>query len=374
MQEVLSKVQAWREAQKAVALCVVVRVEGRSPRDVGSLMAVNAAGEIAGSISAGCAEGVVLQSAVACIKSGQSELVTFTKPDDKVWEAGLPCGGDVDVCVMPYDEDVHDEMMRLLKQGQSFTYVAYLPGDTPFSGMQAVVCEDTVARSWMDDMALEEALEVARCEYGIKSGIHSVLGAKVFVCHYEKRPQVVCVGAVHISACLSSMANVLGYDVVVVDPRSAFLQEERFGGVKSLEHGWPQEVFPRLAIDKDTAVCVLSHDEKIDVAALHEALATDAFYIGCLGHAETLYERRCALAQMGDTDEDQLARIFGPIGIYIGGRAPADIALSILAQIQAVRHGRITHAVSMPGHRLHEFTQEVIQAREVERRCKIEQV
>lgn len=367
MMELANAVKRWREAGKRMVLATVVRTWGSSPRDVGSMMAVNEDGEIAGSVSGGCVEGSVLSAAYemfACSEEeGSSELMTFSTADDKAWEVGLPCGGDIEVFVQPYVDDVHDVMFNLISEGVPFKSVVFLDDEEPYSGVQAVVAEDgRKGAAWMQDFILDEALEVFENQKGsFRGGVFDVMGGKVFACEYGPRYTIVCVGAVHIAACLAALAKTLDYDVVIVDPRLAFLKDSRFPEASALVNAWPQKAFAEIGLNSRYAICALTHDEKIDVPAIEKSLESDAFYIGCLGHAETLADRRRALLDAG-IEECQLSRVYGPIGSYIGGRAPSEIALSILAQIQAVRYGRIDHADEMPGHRLSEFTPEAIDA------------
>lgn len=376
MIELAKRVQRWRAAGKSVAMAFVLRTADSSPRAVGSAMAVSSDGDIAGSVSAGCAEAAIVREAFSVMEDGKQRVVSLLQADAVV---GLPapCGGGLEVLVQPYDDELHGFMMQCAFEGSSFVYMAAIGEEGPMAGAAAVVGEAGSACTWMNDAAMAEALAQvgwtpggrwARSPYegsrskaslpfgGVPAGIFPIMGSDMLVCRYEARPKIVCVGAVHIAACLAPMAEAAGYDVCVVDPRKAFLDEGRFPEGAKLLHGWPQVVFPSMGIDSSCAVCVLTHDEKIDAAALFEALKTDAFYIGCLGSPKTLRSRAASLAAEGVGVAD-LARIRGPIGLYIGGKAPGDIAVSILAQIQAARFGRIDFGLEMPGHTLNDFVE-----------------
>jgi xanthine dehydrogenase accessory factor len=187
---------------------------------------------------------------------------------------------------------------------------------------------------------------------GTTSGIYD-LGREgtVFACRYARRPTVIAIGAVHIAEVLVRLAQVAGYHTIVIDPRRAFASQERFAAASEVIADWPQRALPRLDIDSATAICALTHDEKIDVPALELAVGTRAGYIGCIGGFKTLRERVASLADKGVAPAE-LARVFAPIGLYIGGSTPAQIAVSILAQIQAVEHGRTAFGAEMPGHTL----------------------
>lgn len=163
-------------------------------------------------------------------------------------------------------------------------------------------------------------------------------GLDWFFARMLSKPQLVCIGGVHIAVRLCEIAHVLGYRTVVIDPRGIFATDERFPAVDELVHAWPQAAFRDIPLTANTAVCALTHDPKIDVPALMAALDSPAFYIGSLGRSTTQWARWRALKEEGATDTD-IDRIFGPIGLDLRGREPAEIALSVMAEITAVRHG-----------------------------------
>src|SRR5690606_26405212 len=167
-----------------------------------------------------------------------------------------------------------------------------------------------------------------------RSGEHETDGQRYFLQVYNPPLRLVLVGAVHIAQAMVPMAKLAGYDVTVVDPRSAFVTEERFPEVQRLAL-WPKQALQTLAPDARTAVVTLSHDPKIDDPALIAALSSDAFYVGALGSRRTHAGRLQRLAEQGLTAE-QLERIHAPVGLAIGARTPAEIAVSVLAQITAV--------------------------------------
>jgi xanthine dehydrogenase accessory factor len=166
-----------------------------------------------------------------------------------------------------------------------------------------------------------------------KSGTEENTAGKYFLTVFVPPPRLVITGAVHISQELAPMAQRLGYDVVIVDPRTAFATPERFAGIKLFAE-WPDKVLPSLGIDAHTAFCALTHDPKIDDPALLHAFSKDCFYIGALGSKKTHATRLERLKAQGATDA-QLSRIHAPIGLDIGAVSPAEIAISILAEITA---------------------------------------
>lgn len=194
------------------------------------------------------------------------------------------------------------------------------------SGAQRLVKASEVAKD-----ELREALK-KRLRSG-KSGNEKTPDGKVFLTVFAPPPRLVVTGAVHISQELGPMAQRLGYDVAIIDPRTAFATPERFANVK-LFADWPDKVLPDLGIDAHTAFCALTHDPKIDDPALLHALSKDCFYIGALGSKRTHATRLERLKSNGASDA-QLARIHAPIGLDIGAVSPAEIAVSILAEITA---------------------------------------
>ena len=197
------------------------------------------------------------------------------------------------------------------------------------SGAQRLVKAPDVAR---DPLA---ALIQKRLRMG-KSGMEETAQGRVFLTVHVPSPKLVVTGAVHISQALAPMATLVGYDVVIVDPRTAFASEERFPDVKVIAQ-WPDEALPPLNVDRYTAFVALTHDPKIDDPALKHALARDCFYIGALGSKKTHARRVERLKLAGLTDAD-IARIHAPIGLPIGAMSPPEIAVAILAEItQALR-------------------------------------
>jgi len=172
-----------------------------------------------------------------------------------------------------------------------------------------------------------------------KSETVDIGGQKVFLNVYVPPPRLIIVGAVHIAQSLAPMAAMLEFDVTVVDPRGAWATANRFPGVKVIQD-WADEAFQAIGLDVSTAVVTLTHDPKLDDPALEAALKSDVFYIGALGSRRTHAKRKERLAEVGITEE-QFARVHGPIGLNIGAKSPAEIAVSILGQIIEVRARRL---------------------------------
>ena len=198
------------------------------------------------------------------------------------------------------------------------------------------------AQSFYDGERWEGAIDLPEAQRAavrrmLIAGRSGVLAAAedLFVRSYARAPRLVVVGAAHISQFLAPMAALAGFEVVIVDPRRAFASAERFPGVTLID-AWPDEALEQLQLDATSAVVTLSHDPKLDDPALVKALASPAFYVGALGSARTHAKRVARLAEAGLGDK--VARIHAPVGLDLGGRAPREIAVSILAQVIQIRY------------------------------------
>ncbi len=339
MRDVLTDIDRWLTKGESVVLATVIRTWGSAPRRVGAKMAVSSRGQISGSVSGGCVEGAVAEAAAEVLRSGRPQMLHFGVADETAWEAGLACGGEIDVFVQP----LHVEMF------QSARAAADTPGATitvvrgleQYMGRQALVHEGGeqvgALQAGLDETALAQAHK-ALAE-GRSRCLAAQEGVELFV--EVRRPPLtlVVVGGVHIAIPLVAMAEVLGYRTVVVDPRRSFGNVERFPDVDQLLHAWPDRALSELQMDNSTAVAVLTHDPKLDDPALRVALGSPAFYVGALGSRRTNENRRERLLAAGLSAE-QLERLRAPIGLDLGGRSPGEIALSVLAEIVAAQHQR----------------------------------
>ena len=195
------------------------------------------------------------------------------------------------------------------------------------------LCDGSSCRGALT-LSAEAQASVQRMLVAGRSGV--LPGAEnVFVRAYARAPRLIVVGAAHISQFLAPMATLAGFDVTVIDPRKAFASPSRFVGVKLID-AWPDEALQDLKLDATSAIVTLTHDPKLDDPALIAALASPAFYIGALGSTRTHAKRLARLAEAGLADKVQ--RIHAPVGLDLGGRAPREIAVSILAEVIQVRY------------------------------------
>lgn len=301
----------WHRDGHGVALAMVMQTWGSSPRPVGSIMIIRDDAMVEGSVSGGCVEGAVIDAAIQSIKSGTGVRLDFGVADAKAWEVGLSCGGRIAVLVTPVAE-----------AGLSEVALGDLVGDIAARRAGAVTF----------DAANGARLEPGKGDGDNVSGLSD--DESIFTFRQVPPRRVVIVGGVHITQFLAPMARQAGYDVAIIDPRAVFSAAERFPGSDCLT-AWPDEAMAELGLDPRTAVVTLTHDPKIDDPGLLAALASDAFYIGCLGSRRTHAARCERLAEAGFSKAD-LARLHGPVGLDIGARTPAEIAVSILAQMISV--------------------------------------
>ena len=330
--EVLEQAAAWRKDGKGVAIATVVSTWGTSPSPIGSTMAVNEDSAFAGSVSGGCVEGAVIHESLEAIAGGGPRLVKYSITNDEAWEVGLTCGGDVEVLVTAVvSGDVIDTLVDDIAQRRPVVAATEIG-----TGDQTLVYGDCL----QGPLSLEGEI-LAQARTALDTGTSSIFPHGedgVFIHAYLPPPQLVIIGAVHVSQALAPMAELAGFDVTIIDPRQAFATEERFPRVK-LVHQWPNDAFAASPPDATTAVVALVHDPKIDDPALMAALASDAFYVGALGSRRTHTKRLNRLSELG-VSQDDLDRIHAPIGLDLGGRKPAEIAVAILAELVQVVSGR----------------------------------
>ncbi len=314
----------WHRAGKGAALATVVETWGSAPRQAGSQLAISGAGQIMGSVSGGCVEGAVVTEALEALEDGTPRLLTFGVSDETAFAVGLACGGTIRVLVEPVGtggqclpEPMLERIVAARAARQPLAYVLRPEGwarSLLAPGQDGAVD----ARFRSDKSGMEEDGR--------------------FVAIFNPPLRMIVVGAVHIAQPLMVLARTCGYDPVLIDPRAAFGSAERFPGETILED-WPDEALSAQAPDARTAIVTLTHDAKLDDPAILAALASDCFYLGCLGSTRT-HARRVERLQAAGVGADQIARIHAPVGLDIGAKTPAEIAVSIMAQItQRLRKG-----------------------------------
>jgi xanthine dehydrogenase accessory factor len=321
VREILSELDRWRARGDRIAMARVVATRRSAPRPVGSKLIVSETGELAGSISGGCVESEVVEAAREVLAGGEPRLVTFGISDDMALSVGLPCGGEIDVWI---DEPDRELLARLAEVARS--------------EQRAVFFVDLDDGS--DRLVLDGDNDVA--DELIRSGhskIAEVHGRRLFADVFGPPPRLFVYGAVDTADALCAAARAIGWRTIVADARSRFATRERLPHADEIIVAWPEEALAQVAPDHTTAILVLTHDDKFDLPLLTGALATEAYYIGALGSRRNQERRRERLLETG-VEEADLERISGPAGLDIGAHTPAETAVSMLAEIMAVRAGR----------------------------------
>lgn len=310
---------AWHHAGAGAALATVVETWGSAPRQAGSQLAVSGAGEMVGSVSGGCVEGAVVTEALEALSDRRPRLLTFGVSDETAFSVGLACGGTIRVLVEPVGEGAEALPEPLLAD-----LVAARAGGRP-------VALVTRTQGWMRQLA--GAGEDAVVDARLRSDRSGMEDDGRFIAIHNPPLRLIVVGAVHIAQPLLTIARTCGYACTLVDPRGAFGSDARFPGERIVDD-WPDEALAALAPDARTAVVTLTHDPKLDDPALRFALRAPVFYIGALGSKKTHAKRVERLLAAGFT-EAEIARIHAPVGLDIAARTPAEIAVSVMAQIIA---------------------------------------
>jgi xanthine dehydrogenase accessory factor len=346
--DVLPDLQKWIDRGDRIALATVVSVKKSAPRPPGAKMAVNWDGEILGAVSGGCVEGAVVSIADEVLRGGPPRLVHFGIADEEAWDVGLPCGGEIDVWVQALEPG---RFIEIAAAGGRAAEVTLLDGEQ--AGAKLLVAEGEgivsggLGSPELDAQAQRDAEDLIWAET-------SELRGPTFVDVVGPPPRLIVFGAVPIAAALARVARATGWRAFVVDPRERFATQDRFPDAEQVIAAWPEEAFAQLGgIDPATSIAVLTHDPKLDDAALAVALRSPARFVGGMGSRRAQAARRERLLAAGFTDAD-LERLSAPIGLDLGALSAEETALSILAEMVAASHGRDGGRLTAAGGRIHE--------------------
>jgi xanthine dehydrogenase accessory factor len=342
MRDLLKEYETLMATGEPVGRAMITSVWGSAPRQQGASLLATPSGRLAGSVSGGCVESAAAQEIAAVIASGQPKQVTFGVSNARAWEVGLACGGTIKLLVQPEVPSVVLQAAR----NEGGVVVATILESSDATPPHAVIrangtVEHTGWAPWLVNAVARPALEGLRKEESAVVELTGSAGATatVFLESYPRRPTLLIFGGVHIAISMVPLARGLGFRTIVADGRAAFLTRERFPDADELILAWPEEACDKVGLDDSTYVCILTHDPKFDEPAMDRALRSLARYIGAIGSKKTAVARRERLEREGFSPE-QIARVHGPIGLDLGGRAPAEIAMAILAEITAVRYGK----------------------------------
>jgi xanthine dehydrogenase accessory factor len=345
--DVLPDLNKWIDRGDRIAIATVVAVKKSAPRPPGAKMAVNEDGEIIGAVSGGCVEGAVVEIADQVLRGGRPQLVHFGIADEQAWDVGLPCGGEIDVWVQEY---APGRFTEIASSGGRAAEVTLIEGDE--KGKKVLFEEDLSQSGTLGSPELDaQARRAAEDHIWAET---SELQGPVFVDVVAPAPRLLMFGAVPIAAALCTLSRAAGWRPFVVDPRRRFATRERFPDAEQVLAMWPDEAFAQLGgIDPATSIVVLTHDPKLDDAALIIALRSAARFVGAMGSRRAQESRRERLLAEGMTD-DELARLSAPVGLDLGAVSAEETALSILAEVVATRHGRDGGRLKAAGGRIHE--------------------
>ncbi len=306
--EVLRTAEAWRRSGHRVALGTIVKTWGSAPRPVGAMVAIRDDGQVVGSVSGGCVEEDLIEKIkTRSIAAEKPHLITYGVTNEEATRWGLPCGGTLQVVMEPLGEA--SGVAELLKR----------------------ISEQQLVKRRLDMDSGRATLEPGRWQDVLE------FDGRVLSAVHGPRWRLVLIGAGQLTRYLAEMARMLDYHVVVIDPREEYAAAWDLAAVP-LDRGMPDDVVREMNLDGHSAVVALTHDPKLDDLALMEALKSPAFYVGAIGSKKNNDARRKRLTEF-DLSEGEIARLRGPVGLYIGSKTPPEIAVAIIAEMTAVRHG-----------------------------------
>ncbi len=347
MNDILPEISRWRNRGERIAVATVVGFKRSAPRAPGTKMAVNEHGEVAGGVSGGCVEGAVAEIAEQVMRGSPPQLVHFGIADSEAWDVGLPCGGEIDVWIQAYTPGRFEEIVR---DGGRAAEVTLLEGARP--GAKLLIETDGACSGSLGAPELDD--EAIRAAAGLLWTGSSERRGPLFIDVAAPPPRLILFGAVDIAAALCTLARASGWRPYVVDPRARFATADRFPDAEEVIAAWPEEALARIGgIDPATSIVVLTHDPKLDDAALTIALRSPARFVGAMGSRRAQAARRERLLAAGMADEE-LERLSAPVGLDLGGSDREETALSILAEVVAARHGREGGRLASGGGRIHQ--------------------
>src|SRR3990172_1728353 len=338
MAELFDHMDELRRAARKAAVATLVNTRGTTPRKEGARMLVGEGGAVLGSVTiGGCVDAQGIEESEDVLATMRPRLLELNLGDEEAWEIGLPCGGTIEVFIEPLAPEILERVRRHTLAGGRAAVVTRLDGEP---GRKLLVLDDGTVEGTLGDPFLDERF-TREAREALASGISRSLfleGTRAFVEAFAPPALLLVVGAGHVAMPLTALARVLGYRTVVLDGRPRFATRERFPDVDELRVGIPSELVAEYPLIPSTALVLVAHDYKYDLPVLKRALETDVGYIGMLGSARRGAALLKILGEEGVGDA-ALKRIRVPIGLDLGARSAPEIALAIMAEIQAVRGG-----------------------------------
>jgi xanthine dehydrogenase accessory factor len=324
--DVLKAARNWLDEDGRVAMATVVGTWGSAPVGVGGQMVVAQDGRFEGSVSGGCVEGEVIAEAEDILADGKPKTLEFGVADETAWQVGLPCGGQIRVFLERLDK--HEGLPLIERALEARNGRRGLLVRTRLQDGRHEVFS-------REDSSLDPATR-KRFDSG-ESELEMTPEGEIFVHAMVPPARILIIGATHIGQILAQLVSMAGYEVIVIDPRTAFAAAARFPGIR-LDTEWPQDTIPKIGLDPYTAVVALAHVGHIDDEALKLAMRSQCFYIGALGSNRNHAKRTQRLKDAGFNDAE-IGRIHCPIGFNIGAQTPQEIAIAIMAELVLALRG-----------------------------------
>lgn len=324
--DVLEAARSWLDQDGKVALATVVGTWGSAPVTVGGQMVVAQDGRFEGSVSGGCVEGEVIAEAEEILAGGKPKTLDFGVADETAWQVGLPCGGQIRVFLERVDKSQGEPLIMRALEARS--------------RRRGILVRTRLSDGEREIFSRGEQNIDADVRAHLESGESELLktpDGEVFLHAIVPPARVLIIGATHIGQILSQLVKLAGYEVMVIDPRTAFAATARFPGIR-LDTEWPEDALPKIGLDQYTAVVALAHVGQIDDQALKLAMRSDCFYVGALGSQRNHAKRTQRLKDAGFTAEE-IKRIACPVGLNIGAQSPPEIAIAIMAQLVLALRG-----------------------------------
>lgn len=317
--DVLKAGRSWLEADGEVAVATVIETWGSAPVPIGGQMVIAKDGRFQGSVSGGCIENDIIVEAEDVLGTGKLKTLAFGVADETAWRAGLPCGGQIKVLVERFEKGADESLIAKALAARESRRGLVIRTDLKSGARQAFERGPGLPQEVDDRFRTGESKLIAGPD------------GDVFLQALVPPARVIIVGATHLAQLLAEQVKLVGYELVLVDPRTAYASDTRFANVRMITE-WPQDALPAIGLDPYTAVIALAHVAHLDDEALKVALKHECLYIGALGSTRNHAKRTERLKEAGFAAGD-IARIKAPIGIDIGAQTPAEIAVSIMADI-----------------------------------------
>lgn len=350
MDEILKVLRQWVKEDGQAILAIVVEQKGPAPRRVGAKMAIRSDMQFTGSVSGGCVEGDVIHLSKNVLLTGLPVNKEYGISDDQAWSVGLACGGQIRILIQPVMAKktgfgVTDDLLGCLEKshenGEKTCWVTTISsercGETCLVANGKVIYPTDKVPDWLSGDLLRRIIDD---EAQAQIEIVNLENKEIFLDWYTQQDRMIVVGGVHIAIPLITMAKMLGYSTIMIDPRRMFATPERFRDVDRLINKWPVDGFVEIDLSKDDFLVILSHDDKLDIPALAQGLRKKCKYIGMLS-SQTTRNRRFESMRVEGFSDQELEKVHAPIGLDIGSSTPEEIALSILAEIIACKFGKL---------------------------------